>query len=77
MTMTNAAVNEDHTSSCKPVDPTRVRLNEEHELIFWTERFGISPAALRVIVNSVGSDVDEVTKAVTSGQSGGRGSIGP
>jgi hypothetical protein len=64
MTMTNEATHEDHTRKCEPVDPMQVNLNEEHELIYWTERFEVSPAELRVAVHAVGNDATAVSKAL-------------
>jgi hypothetical protein len=77
MTMTNAASDEEHTSSSAPENLTLVNLNEEHELNYWTERFGVSAAALRVVVHAVGSDVIAVSHAVATGQTEGTGSVSP
>lgn len=64
MTMTNAAANADHSSQSIPIDLAKVNLNEEHELIYWTERFKVSPAELRVAVHDVGCDAEAVSRAL-------------
>lgn len=43
-------------------DRTRINVNEEHELRYWRERFGVSADALREAVKAVGVEVSAVEK---------------
>lgn len=43
-------------------DRSRVNVNEDYELRYWTERFGVSAEALRAAVEQVGTSVDAVER---------------
>ena len=41
-------------------DRDRISLSQEHELDYWTEKFGVSRDELRDAVETVGNDADKV-----------------
>jgi hypothetical protein len=41
-------------------DRTRINVNEEHELRYWSEKFAVSPQELRKAVEQSGPTVDAV-----------------
>ncbi len=43
-------------------DRSRIALGEEHEVKYWTKRFGVSEDRLRQAVEAAGSSVDAVEK---------------
>lgn len=50
-----------------PQDRTRINVNEEHELRYWSETLNVSPERLREIVQQVGVSADDVRNAINSG----------
>lgn len=40
-----------------PQDRSRVAMGQEHEVRYWTERFGVSRESLQQAVNAVGNSV--------------------
>ena len=50
-------------------DRQRINVNQEHELRYWSEKFGISPDELKQAVDAVGPMADDVEQRVR-----GRGS---
>jgi hypothetical protein len=50
----------DNPTMTRPQDSQRVNVNQEHELRYWTERFGVSAEALREAVGQVGPMVEDV-----------------
>lgn len=47
-----------------PADRTRVNVNEEHEVRYWTERFGVSEEQLREAVQKAGVMVEDVERVL-------------
>jgi hypothetical protein len=47
-----------------PADRARIKVNEDHEVLYWSEEFEITPERLRDLVRSVGPLVDDVRQAV-------------
>lgn len=45
-----------------PADRSRVNVNEEWELRYWTDRFGVSEARLRAAVERVGVSVEALER---------------
>lgn len=43
-----------------PADRSRININEEHEVRYWTETLKCTVEQLRAAVNSVGADEDNV-----------------
>ena len=43
-----------------PQDRSRISLNEEYEVRYWTKTLGVTPERLREIVNQVGNSVEKV-----------------
>jgi hypothetical protein len=43
-----------------PQDRARINVNEEHEVRYWTEKFGCTPEQLRAAVNVAGVMADSV-----------------
>jgi hypothetical protein len=46
-------------------DRQRIDVSQEHELRYWTEKFGCSPEQLRAAVDKVGVIVDDVSKELS------------
>jgi hypothetical protein len=44
-----------------PQDSSRINVNEEWELRYWTKKFGVSEEELKAAVNKVGVKADAVT----------------
>lgn len=57
----------DDPNKTAPQDAQRVNVNQEHELRYWSEKFGTSPEELTRIVARVGVMADDVERAVKSG----------
>ena len=49
-----------------PQDSTRINVNEDYELRYWTEKFGVSEERLRAAVSRVGTGAEAVAKALKS-----------
>lgn len=45
-----------------PQDRSRISLEEEHEVRYWTEKFGVTREQLKEAVDAVGHSVDKVTE---------------
>lgn len=45
-----------------PEDASRINLNEDYEVEYWTNRFGVSKERLKAAVDKVGVSVDAVAK---------------
>jgi hypothetical protein len=50
----------DDPTLTRPQDAQRVNVHQEHELRYWTQKFGVSAATLREAVEQVGPMVDDV-----------------
>jgi hypothetical protein len=62
----------DDLNDKQPRDPNRVDLNVEHELGYWTERFGVSEEDLRAAIERVGVVVDDVERELQRSSSVGQ-----
>lgn len=45
-------------------DRSRISLKEDHEVRYWTERFGVTKEQLAVAVQKVGNSADAVRQAL-------------
>ena len=45
-------------------DRDRINVHEDHELRYWSHRFGVSPDALKRAVSKVGVMADDVARAL-------------
>lgn len=52
----------DDTTLRSPQDRTRVAMGQEHEVRYWTQRFGVSREDLQRAVDAVGSSVDAIER---------------
>lgn len=43
-----------------PKDRTRINVNEDWELLYWTKQFGVNEATIRKAVQKVGPSVEAV-----------------
>jgi hypothetical protein len=50
----------DNPTLTRPQDAQRVNVHQEHELRYWTEKFGVGPGRLREAVEQVGPMVEDV-----------------
>lgn len=48
-----------------PEDPTKINLNQQWEVEYWTKKLGISASKLRAIVAKVGIYVADVKKELS------------
>ena len=44
----------DNKTQTAPQDAKRINVNEEYELRYWSEKYGVSPERLRTAVQRVG-----------------------
>jgi len=47
-------------------DRSRISLNEDHEVRYWTQELGVSESRLRNVVSQVGNSVEAVRKHLNS-----------
>lgn len=52
----------DDTQQRGTPDRTRINVNEDYELRYWSEKFSVSPERLREVVQDVGPMVKDVEK---------------
>lgn len=57
----------DNPSKTAPQDAQRVNVNQDHELRYWSVKFGTSPDELKRVVARVGVMADDVERAVKGG----------
>jgi hypothetical protein len=50
----------DDTSKREPQDRNRININEEYEVRYWSEKFGVTPERLREAVQKVGNSREAV-----------------
>lgn len=50
----------DDRSNRGPADRSRVNVNEDYEVAYWTKKFGCTEAQLRAAVKAVGVMADKV-----------------
>jgi hypothetical protein len=48
-------------------DRSRVNVNEDYELQYWSERFGVSQDRLKSAVDKVGASADAVERELAGG----------
>ncbi len=46
----------------QPQDPTKININQNHELNYWSKKFGKSKQAIKDAVGKVGPMVSDVKK---------------
>jgi hypothetical protein len=57
----------DDLSKRGPQDRTRINLNEDYEVRYWTTTLGVSKEQLEAIVRQVGNSVEAVKAEITNG----------
>jgi hypothetical protein len=57
----------DNTSNRGEPDRSRISLEQEHEVRYWTETLGCTEEQLREAVAAVGNSADEVRQRVVGG----------
>jgi len=57
----------DDKSKTQPQDAQRVNVNEEYEVQYWSEKFGVSPERLKQAVQKVGTIAKNVEQELSSG----------
>jgi len=50
-----------------PADASRINVNEDYELRYWTGKFGVTPGELVTAVKKVGPMATDVKKALRGG----------
>lgn len=61
-TPTSEGIMSDDKTVRTPQDARRVNLNEDYEVQYWTNRFGVSHERLRAAVDKVGVSVDAIAE---------------
>jgi hypothetical protein len=61
----------DSKTEKKPQDSSRINVNEDYELRYWTKKFGVSAERLKAIVKTVGMSVTAVEKYLKSNENNG------
>jgi hypothetical protein len=56
-------MSDDKNNTGEP-DRSRISLKEDHEVRYWTERFGVTKEQLAVAVQKVGNSADAVRQAL-------------
>jgi len=49
-----------------PQDRSRININEEHELKYWSEKFGVTAERLRAAVKKIGPSAEAVERELKS-----------
>jgi hypothetical protein len=49
-----------------PADRTRINVNEDYELRYWSEKFGCSAEQLKAAVQAAGTNAEAVGKHLSS-----------
>lgn len=57
----------DSTENRGGQDRSRINMNEDYEVRYWTEKFGCSREQLQEAVDQVGSQVDRVEEFLSNG----------
>jgi hypothetical protein len=52
----------DNKNKTQPQDASRINLNEEYEVQYWTDKFGCSREELKDAVSSVGTSAEMVSE---------------
>ena len=52
----------DDLNKRSPQDASRINVNEEWELRYWTQKFGVTEEELKAAVKKAGVNVDAVSK---------------
>jgi hypothetical protein len=58
----------DDPTLTRPQDAQRVNVHQQHELQYWTQKFGVSAEALRAAVTQVGPMVEDVADYLNAEQ---------
>lgn len=58
-------------------DRARININQEHEVRYWAEKFGVSPEQLRDAVGAVGDRADRVEDRLKADGRRSRSNAGP
>jgi hypothetical protein len=56
----------DDPNKTRPHDAQRVNVNQEHELRYWSQKFGVSPEQLKKVVGRVGPMADDVERTISA-----------
>ena len=54
----------DNKTQTGPADRSRVNINEEYEVEYWSQKFGVTPQQLRDAAKKVGPMAVDVQKAL-------------
>lgn len=55
----------DDPTKTRPQDAQRINVNQDHELHYWSQKFGVSPEQLKKVVGRVGVMADDVERAIS------------
>jgi hypothetical protein len=45
-----------------PQDRSKININEDHEVRYWSDKFGVTPDQLRTAVKKVGNSADAIER---------------
>lgn len=54
----------DNPKDRQPQDAQRVNIDQNYELQYWSQKFGVSPEQLKRVVDRVGPMADDVKRAI-------------
>jgi hypothetical protein len=54
----------DDTMKKRPQDPTKINIQQQHELQYWADKFGVTPERIRQAVQRVGTSPNDVEREV-------------
>ena len=57
----------DDPSKRGPQDRSRISTSEDHEVRYWSQKFGVSPEQLKAAVREVGNSAKAVEKELKAG----------
>lgn len=56
----------DDPNKTRPQDAQRINVHQDHELRYWSEKFGVSHEQLKRVVERVGPMADDVQRALSA-----------
>lgn len=63
----------DDTAQRGSADRSRINVNQEHEVRYWTQTLGVSEDELRRVVGEVGVSADKVREHIRGKSAGNKG----
>ena len=55
----------DDKTKTRPQDSSRINMNEDYEVAYWTKKFGVTKQQLQAVVEKAGVSVEAVEKELS------------